>query len=167
MKNSVLLITIVVSLYSLSGCSNVDKKVTSKTDEKTSNAILANKLLTIQVAGMVCEKGCGSTIRKGLYETGGVSSCTFDYKEKRAKNTALIEFDKDKISADEIIQVIQNLNDHQFQVSESSTQTLEAKVQKRVEGEASTEEASKINMAESRIEMPNLLRLFSSLIREN
>ncbi len=79
-------------------------------------AVHSNKSIDLKIEGMVCEMGCGSSIRKALKETNAVERCSFDFKDGRAINTAKISFDSTIISKDKIISVISELNDKQFKV---------------------------------------------------
>jgi len=118
---------------------------------------------------MVCEKGCGSSIRKALKETGAVGNCSFDFVDERPVNTAIIEFDKDKISADKIIGIITSINENQFSVDKSSTAPIDVKmnIKENEISESKNTESSKINVSETNFEMPNLLKLFSRLIKQD
>ena len=143
---------------------------TSVINEKNSAEKLElNRSLTVEIEGMVCEKGCGSSIRKALKETGAVGNCSFDFVDERLLNTAIIEFDKDKISADKIIGIITSINEKQFSVAKSSTATIEVKmnIKESEISESKNVEASKINVSETNFEMPNLLKLFSRLIKQD
>lgn len=149
------------------GCSA--DKTTVKAEKNTPKKLELNRTLTVEIEGMVCEKGCGSSIRKALKETGAVGNCTFDFVDERPVNTAIIEFDKDQISADKIIRIISSINENQFSVKKSSTASLDLKmnVNENEGDESNNSTTSKINVSESNFEMPNLLKLFSRLIREH
>ncbi|MFT5780506.1 MAG: copper chaperone CopZ [Crocinitomicaceae bacterium] len=152
------------------------KAEVASTDESSTQVaalVIPNRLLTVEVDGMVCEMGCGGTIRKGLKGADGVANCSFDYEEGRAVNTATIEFDKELISADKISTLIASLNDGQFTIGESSTSGLEQLKENSVESskvdktkEVIVEKPAPINMSSSStgFEMPNILDLFSGLL---
>ena len=99
---------------------SIEKKEVIKTPEK----VAVNRELSVDIAGMTCEQGCGGTIRMALKETGAVDRCSFDFKEGRTVNTAYITFDKDKISPDKILSIIAKLNDKQFTTSNPATKTI-------------------------------------------
>ena len=52
--------------------------------------LVPNRILTAEIEGMVCEIGCGGSIRKELKATGGVSEVTFDYEEERSTNVVAV-----------------------------------------------------------------------------
>jgi mercuric ion binding protein len=79
--------------------------------------VIANKTIDLQIEGMVCEMGCGSSIRKALKDTKAVDRCSFDFKDERKVNTATISFDSTAISQDKIVSIISQLNDKQFKVN--------------------------------------------------
>jgi copper chaperone CopZ len=66
---------------------------------------------------MVCEMGCGSSIRKALKDTKAVDRCSIDFKDERKVNVATISFDSTAITKDKIVTIISTLNDKQFKVS--------------------------------------------------
>lgn len=144
-------------------------KTTVKSEKNTTEKLELNRSLTVEIEGMVCEKGCGSSIRKALKETGAVGNCSFDFVDERPLNTAIIEFDKDKISADKIIGIITSINEKQFSVAKSSTAAMEVKmnIKESESRESKNAEAPKINVSETNFEMPNLLKLFSRLIKQD
>lgn len=144
-------------------------KTTVKSEKNTAGKLELNRSLTVEIEGMVCEKGCGSSIRKALKETGAVGNCSFDFVDERPVNTAIIEFDKDKISADKIIGIITSINEKQFSVAKSSTAAMEVKmnIKESEISESKNVEVSKINVSETNFEMPNLLKLFSRLIKQD
>lgn len=76
----------------------------------------ANKTIHLDIEGMVCEMGCGSSIRKALKNTHAVTQCSFDFKEDRKQNMATISFDSTQISTNKIIALVEKLNDGQFNV---------------------------------------------------
>jgi len=123
----------------------------------------ANRLLIMEIDGMVCQMGCGGTIRKELKATGGVSNCEFDFEDERATNTAKIAFDKDKITVDEIVKIVSTINDNQFSVGKTSSEDVHD-ISTHVEKHRSeSTEKANIEVSSSTIEIPNLLDLLSGL----
>lgn len=166
-------ITLSVALIAVSCGGSGEKKIISvekKTVLKEPVHVTPNRELSLHVAGMTCEQGCGGTIRMALKETGAVDRCSFDFKENRDVNTAFITFDKDKITADKIVAIIEKLNDHQFTTSNASTRPLEAMTESSettpsitvTETEKSVKE---IGVSATSFELPNLFELFSRMIR--
>lgn len=131
-----------------------------KVEEKI--AVNANRVLTMEVEGMVCKMGCGGSIRKGLKGTNGVSDVKFDFEEERAIDIATISFDKNIVTLDEMIKIVSEMNDGQFKVGETSSKDLHEVSTNEESKESSTEE-SVIEVSSTSVEIPNLLDLFSSL----
>ena len=81
-------------------------------DETT---VTPNHVATFEVEGMMCEKGCGSTIRKGLYETGGVSKVDIlNFNEDDSINKIKVYFDSQKSTTEDMINVIGELADKRY-----------------------------------------------------
>ncbi len=163
MKQFCFLICVSFAMLSTQGCTQAEVKVTAP--KKGQEKVTANSKLSMEIEGMVCEKGCGASIRKALKATDGVASCTFDFEEDRKTNVAVVAFDKDKVTADKIIEIVTSINEKQFSVSGSSSSRVEMKVQVQ-EGEnaQSSDETAKVNVSEGGLEMPNLIKLFTGLL---
>jgi Cu+-exporting ATPase len=163
MKRIFLLVTIGLIL---TACSSEVQMDSNQTQDKLSNAelVVPNRLLTVEIEGMVCEMGCGGSIRKDLKAAGGVSDVTFDYKEDRNTNFVAVTYDSQRITEQEMIERLSNLNDGQFTVGEKESE--EFQVEKSNEkNEAKSSEDSKIDVASSSgFEIPNLLDLLSGLL---
>jgi hypothetical protein len=126
--------------------------------------VVANQLLSIELEGMVCQMGCGGSIRKELKETGAVVNCDFDFEDEREINSAKISFDKDKISAQEIINIISSMNDNQFTIVSSSSKDVQIQSVNPDEEKSNSKQESKVKITEPTFEFPNLLKLFSRII---
>lgn len=147
---------------------SADTSAKSEKLNKKELAVTPNRKLTLEVEGMVCEMGCGGTIRKELKGTGGVARCSFDFKGENVPSTATIEFDKDKISADRIAKIIEKLNDGQFTVDKMDTETITAEVSKTVEAEptkSDSKTSAPVQLSEtSNFQLPNFLGILSDLL---
>src|SRR5690554_5878134 len=71
-------------------------------------------IATFEVEGMMCQKGCGSIIRKGLYETGGVSEVEVAFEDENPVNEIRVYFDKKNTSIEDMISVIGKLADNRY-----------------------------------------------------
>jgi len=157
------LIYSVAILVATSACSSEVSVETSGTETSTeAAAVVPNTVLSMEVDGMVCEMGCGGTLRKELKALGGVSSVEFDFEDERATNVATISFDKDIISVDEMIKAVSSTSDGQFTVGKTSTEKLETTTSS-VESTSSSENST-VEVSTTRTEMPNLLDLISGLL---
>lgn len=76
--------------------------------------VKANSIAFLEVDGMMCQKGCGSIIRKGLYETGGVETVEVNFEDEDSSNEIKVYFDNEKISPEEIIAAIANLEKNRY-----------------------------------------------------
>ncbi len=144
---------------------SVEKKVMYK----PMAAVDANRQLKVEVSGMTCEHACGGSIRMALKNTNAVDRVQFDFEDERKVNTAIITFDKNKITADEIVAIIEKTNDNQFTTGKVTSESFEApKAGTETEKEVVSEkkiEAPKVNMrTETNFEFPNLYKLFSKII---
>ncbi|NVK66822.1 MAG: hypothetical protein HWE22_19675 [Flavobacteriales bacterium] len=129
-------------------------------------AVTPNRKMTTEIDGMTCVMGCGGSIRKELLNTGAVSRCSFDFKGIGETSSATIEFDKDKISADEIAKILSTMNEGQFTLGEMSTETIAVEVDDSEVSEdkntSSKDDVSAINVSTSSgIQLPNFIDLIS------
>ncbi len=132
-------------------------------------AVTPNRMMTTEIDGMTCVMGCGGSIRKELLKTGAVSRCSFDFKGIDETSSAMIDFDKDKISADEIAELIKKINKGQFSLGEMSTESIEAKIEKTTESDQAAasekKDISPINVSSSSgIQLPNFIDFISELL---
>ena len=150
----------------LTACSSEVQVDSNQIQGEVSNAelVLPNRLLTVEIEGMVCEMGCGGSIRKDLKATGGVSDVTFDYKEDRNTNFVAVTYDSQRITEQEMIERLSDLNEGQFTVGITEWEEFQAENSKQNNGTKSSED-SKIDVASSSgLEIPNLLDLLSGLL---
>lgn len=158
-----------VGLLAACSSSKADTVVSDKnTAKEIVSALIPNRMLTVDIDGMVCQMGCGGSIRKELSETNAVGQCSFDFEEGRETNIATIEFDKDLITADEISKIISEINDGQFIISESNASAVESREDTSnapKSSENTSEELRSVNMTSTSVyELPNLLEIFSNLL---
>lgn len=145
---------------------SVEKKIVMKQPVKVN----VNREMTVQVEGMSCEHACGGAIRMALKETGAVDRCSFDFEADRKVNTAFITFDKDKISADKIVSIIEKVNEGQFTTSNASTKTIEASGNITPEEKSTSTQSitkkvvSRIEIDEPSFSLPSISALLSKLI---
>lgn len=71
-------------------------------------------IATFEVEGMMCQKGCGSIIRKGLYETGGVSNVEIFFNEENPVNEIKVHFDNNLTSVEDMIMIVSKLANSQY-----------------------------------------------------
>ena len=170
----VLFTGILVSL--IAACSTSTDQVSEKENDSKSDkveesdlvAVTPNRMMTTEIDGMTCEMGCGGSIRKELLKTGAVSRCSFDFQGMDETSSAIIEFDKDKISADEIADLLKKINEGQFTLGKMSTESIAMDLKTTKADEASTsgdKDITPINVSSSSgIQLPNFIDLISELL---
>ena len=74
---------------------------------------------------MVCQMGCGGSIRKALKETCAVERVEVNYIDSLEEQVIKVHYDREQIAPKQMLQVLSELNDHQFTVrTVGSPQTL-------------------------------------------
>lgn len=170
------IIYFLISLVVLSCNSESKKEITRKEHVKTqqdnSPKVNPNKLLTIEIDGMSCVMGCGSSIRKELYATKGVSEVEFDFEEERTTNIAKIKFDKDLVTVDEMVRILNTMNENQFKVGKTTTENIEISPvhqdeNSEEEEESHTSEKPVIKTSSNSIETSSFVNLLSRFFTKN
>jgi periplasmic mercuric ion binding protein len=169
------IIYFLISLVVLSCNSESKKEITRKEHVKTqqdnSSKVNPNKQLTIEIDGMSCVMGCGSSIRKELYATKGVSEVEFDFEEERTTNIAKIKFDKDLVTVDEMVRILNTMNENQFKVGKTTTENIEIshlyQDENSEEEESHTSEKPVIKTSSNSIETSSFVNLLSRFFTKN
>jgi len=114
----------------IGACSQVEETASVATDHaihsEEHTTVVPTALLTLDVKGMSCEMGCGASIRKELLSTKAVDRVKFDFKMGREVNVAEVFYNDSQISAEEITQLVEHINDQQFSVQPISNTPLSA-----------------------------------------
>ena len=152
--NKVLIFSLVFSLFACADATKSPNKSESSQKQKTA---VSNETMVVEVEGMVCAMGCGGAIRKELKNTGAVGRVEVDFVEGNKTQTLKISFDNKLISQSSIVSKIEKINKGQFSVNVIGSTYIDSK-------ESKSEESSKVNVAESNFELPNLLEILSSLV---
>jgi len=150
----------------LSACSSEPNVILLRTEKKHATVkpvVLANRLLTLEVEGMTCEMGCGGSIRKELKATGGVERVEFDFVEGKKIQTAKISFDKDKVTADEMVTIVTSMNDKQFKVGTMRSEAIDVPVSTE-SVKANADAPEKIKISTTTYTLPNLMDILSSFV---
>jgi len=168
MKTVVLILSLTVIVFSCNTEPRVVHLRTVKGKKEIAPKIDVNTILTIEIGGMTCEMGCGSSIRKELKATGGVERVKYDFLEGRKVQTATISFDKNKVSKDQMIGIITHMNDKQFTVGKTAEEPfnktesdLPSKSSSKVETE---EEETSLSLNEEHIGLPNLFEILAGVV---
>ncbi len=113
----VALIALVLSCSQEAPKTRIEKDVHGQVDTgEQLPDVKADRLLVVDLEGMVCEKGCGGSIRAELYSSNAVKEVSFDFDEERTVDVARVAYDRNKISADKIVAIIAAANEGQFDV---------------------------------------------------
>lgn len=163
MKKIAFIALVFVALSSCSESAKTDQSEETSTEEVAEHAVEPNKMMSMEIDGMVCKMGCGGSIRKSLKETGGVSRVEFDFDEERSTNFATIYFNDSKINKEEIIDVVAKLNDKQFTVGKTEINDFTEVSSDESDNSSGDEDAVKIDAYSQNVEVPNLLELLSGL----
>ena len=105
------------------GCKNTESKPPiSDENEAKKEVAAAVKLETTSftIDGMTCPEGCAMTIEKKLSKMDGVQNAKVDFDKKQAT----VNFDLDKLSADDLVKAVESTGDGQtYKVSNVKTET--------------------------------------------
>lgn len=164
MKSFALVLSSILLLGACSSEPNVVHVRTEKGQKETKAAVDANRLMTIEVKGMSCEMGCGGSIRKELKATGGVERVEFDFVEGEEVQTAKISFDTNKVTEDEMVEIITSMNDKQFTVKKSSSENISSSTTTSTTSTQESEEG-KVKISSTSFALPNLFGILSRIIK--
>lgn len=97
-----------------------------KTDAKVCQPVKANTTVELGVKGMVCQMGCGASIRKALKETCAVDRVDVTYIDSLEEQTIKVFYDRQKIAPEQMVRVLSQINEKQFTVRSIGTpQTIQ------------------------------------------
>jgi copper chaperone CopZ len=143
MKKLVFLYTlVVVFLFVNCNQSSVDSGAIVEADQE----------LALKVEGMVCAVGCAKYIENELSKFSGVSHCTVNFEE----GTAMVDFSSEVLSQEEIVEVINNLSDGQYQ----ATVISQKKMPKTNESMPQENKEKESSMTEVSFQFPQLVTYF-------
>ena len=135
---------------------------------KVEDKISPTHMATFEVEGMMCQKGCGSAIRKGLYETGGVSEVEVSFDENNPMSEIKVFFDINKTSTQEMIVLIGAMADSLYsaklkKVTESTISPLNVFNEEK-HLNTNVKNISTREVSTKSFTFPNLTRLLNGLI---
>ena len=110
----VLLPTLLVLFISCSQATS--QKEQNQSQSKVCQRLKANSIQEIGVKGMVCQMGCGGSIRKALKETCAVERVEVNYIDSLEEQVIKVHYDRQQIAPKQMLQVLSELNDRQFTV---------------------------------------------------
>ena len=124
---------------------------------------VADKMMTMEVSGMMCKMNCGGSIKKALKSTTGVTDVEIDFEDGREINLAKVSFDSKLVNEQQMMEAVTSLYDNQYSVSNTSVSNLSQEISIDEEDVNSDEGTSVVEAATSFIELPNLMDLFRGL----
>ncbi len=92
-----------------------------KTVAKVCQPVKANTTVELGVKGMVCQMGCGGSIRKALKETCAVDRVEVNYIDSLEEQIIKVSYDRQKIAPEQMVGVLSKINDKQFTVRSLGT----------------------------------------------
>ena len=84
----------------------------------------ANSQADFNVEGMVCQMGCGGSIRKELKKTGAVERVEVNFVEEQKEQVVHVQYDSTLISTQKMTSILTSINDRQFKASVISNKAL-------------------------------------------
>ena len=124
---------------------------------KDDSGVIANTSCALSVEGMMCEKGCKTTIQQKLSNTNGVVSCAVEYEEK----TVIIDFDNNVVTSKELIGLVDEIAGGIYKAS-----LLEEGVFIQEAGPGtvgSSNESDAVSVSDYSLRLPNFSSIFSNI----
>jgi len=134
--------------------SETNVEVTFIEETGTKDTYVAN----IAIDGMHCEMGCGGRIAGELNQLAGVKNTDIDFFGEGETNFALVEFDANTVSEQEMIKAVNEMSSGHYNVS-----AVEVKhIVKSEEVEEEEDDASAFNPS-LEYKLPNIFAVFGRL----
>jgi copper chaperone CopZ len=125
---------------------------------KDDSGVTANTSCALSVEGMMCEKGCKTTIQQKLSNTKGVVSCAVEYEEK----TVVIDFDNNVVTSKELIRVVDEIAGGIYKASLLDEGVF---IQEAGPGTVgSSNESDAVSVSDYSLRLPNFSSIFSNLL---
>jgi len=132
--------------------------------EEVKDPIATNKA-EISVEGMVCEMGCGASLRKGLLESGAVTKVEVSFDEEAPSNVITVFYDGSISSPEQLVEIIEKLNEGQFKakfIKETTVETASLQLENHSRSQIHNQQILKVE--ESYWSFPNLTELINKLL---
>jgi copper chaperone CopZ len=137
----------VTSTVMLNGCGS---------DDTTEENVVHTKACTIEITGMMCEKGCKTTIQNRINEMEGVVSGEVDY----ALGKAFVTYNSNELSCNDIIAEIESIGDGLYEATMVEDKDVE-NAPVNIEGD---ENATSASVSSYSFEVPDITWFFSELL---
>jgi copper chaperone CopZ len=99
-------------IFSCQEAKTTEKKQVAK--NTASIPVRANAQIDLNVEGMVCQMGCGGSMRKELKNAGGVERVEVNFVEGEKTQLVQVSYDSLLISSNKIASILNTINDKQF-----------------------------------------------------
>lgn len=98
-------------------CSQSDaKNEQNEPQAKVCKSVKANTTQEIGVKGMVCQMGCGGSIRKELKQTCAVERVEVNYLDSLEEQIIKVHYNREQIAPKQMLQILSKINNQQFSV---------------------------------------------------
>lgn len=102
----------------LFSCQETSEKSKPLSVKKTKSIeVQANSQADFAVEGMVCQMGCGGSIRKELKMTGAVERVEVNFVEEQKEQVVHVQYDSTLISTQKMTSILTTINNQQFKAS--------------------------------------------------
>lgn len=125
-----------------------------------------NTISEYNVTGMVCQHGCGGSIRKELYEKEMATQVDVEFDEETGLGNIAVYHNNKGVTTDQIKELIESLNEGQFEAEFIGSKDYTAEqTNKKLKKQNSSNEDVTIEAREGIITFPNITDLLNSLIQ--
>lgn len=122
------------------------------------DGVIANTSCSLIVEGMMCEKGCKTTIQQKLSSTNGVVACVVEYEEK----TVVIDFDNNVVTSKELIKVVDEIAGGIYKASLIDEGVF---IQEAGPGTVgSSNESDAVSVSDNSLQLPDFSSIFSNIL---
>ena len=101
-----------------------EKSVPVSVKKSKSIFVRSNCQADFMVEGMVCQMGCGGSIRKELKLTGAVGRVEVNFIEEQKEQNVHIRYDSTLINSKKITAILNTINNNQFKAKLISNKAL-------------------------------------------
>jgi len=155
----------VVSLVFFAACTETDKTPEAETDSAVNVTFTEETgpnekyLANIAIDGMACEMMCGSKIAGELNGLNGVKNTDIDFIGEGEENYAIVEYDANTVSEQEMIKAVQAIANGHYKVNSVEVKHVVAGTQ------TEREEEDKVSAYRPGLQyqLPNIFSVFSRL----
>jgi hypothetical protein len=102
----------------------VEKSVSVSVKKSKPIFVRANCQADFTVEGMVCQMGCGGSIRKELKSTGAVGRVEVKFVEEQKEQNVHVRYDSTLINSQKITAILNTMNNNQFKAKLISNKAL-------------------------------------------